>query len=396
MINQISLTTPTFAESLQRYIELILNYGINLQTDQPLLIKAPVEVSEFVTLLSERAYQRGSGLITTIYDDPQNLRQRLHFGRQQAIAASSPWLNEGIESAIGNGVAMLELLAPYPTLLSGMPAENIGAAHAAESEGLRKQQELLTQGVTNACRAPVVTKDWASQTFPDSSRAEEQLWAILFALMRVNTDTALAGWPGHLDELDAKSLSYASNKITSLQLSGPNTDLHVSIAPGSRWVGASKTTVSDIRYLPSLPAEELFCALNPAVADGTITIDQPLALMGERVTKLQLTFQDGCISKATAAENLHAFEKLLDLDAGLLHPGELGVVPKSLSNVSTAMPMVDRNQFCHIGLGASNPACLGEQESRSSSDATMRIDLNVSLTRVANEQTTLLEVTSEI
>lgn len=381
------------ADSLQRYVDVLLTFGVNLQKDQPLLVTAPVEASYVVRLLTERAYQQGSGLVTALYDDPQNLRDRLAFGREQAISATSPWLHEGIERAIESGMAILELSGPYPTLLTDIPVDKIGVAHAAQSNSLRRQNEMLTRGLTNSCKAPVVTNDWAAQTFPGARQAQARLWALLFAQTRTDSDTAATTWPHHIEALEAKRLSYENTALATLTLTGPGTDLKIRVAPGSRWLGGQVTSTSGIRYFPTLPAEELFCALDPSVAEGTLSVEQPLALLGARVSNLQLTFQNGCIVNATADQDLGAFEQLLTLDEGLLSPGELGVVSRPLSNRPTAMPMVDRNQFCHIGLGAPDPRCFEENADSAKNDATMHLDLSVSLTRVGTDQTALMDTT---
>ena len=44
---------------LEKYANLCIKVGINIQKDQPLVINAPVEGAEFVRLLAKHAYEAG-------------------------------------------------------------------------------------------------------------------------------------------------------------------------------------------------------------------------------------------------------------------------------------------------------------------------------------------------
>ncbi|MBR6907466.1 aminopeptidase [bacterium] len=47
----------SFEENKRIYAELILKFGLNIQKGQNLIIKAPIEVYDFVKILTEIAYK---------------------------------------------------------------------------------------------------------------------------------------------------------------------------------------------------------------------------------------------------------------------------------------------------------------------------------------------------
>jgi aminopeptidase len=52
---------------LDRYAELVVKSGLNIQPGQPLLITAPLEAIDLVRRISIHAYRAGATLITPLF-----------------------------------------------------------------------------------------------------------------------------------------------------------------------------------------------------------------------------------------------------------------------------------------------------------------------------------------
>lgn len=48
------------AELLQKYAELVVNVGVNIQKDQILVINSPIECADFARKISEAAFKAGA------------------------------------------------------------------------------------------------------------------------------------------------------------------------------------------------------------------------------------------------------------------------------------------------------------------------------------------------
>lgn len=53
--------------NLKKYAEVIVKVGLNLQDNQELIIRAPIESKDLVDLVTIEAYKAGSKLVTTFY-----------------------------------------------------------------------------------------------------------------------------------------------------------------------------------------------------------------------------------------------------------------------------------------------------------------------------------------
>src|SRR5262245_4278162 len=63
-----------FAASLERYMDVILRVGVNLQRTQPVTIGGgrgvPIEFADIVRLLTRRAYDLGASSVKVTWSDP--------------------------------------------------------------------------------------------------------------------------------------------------------------------------------------------------------------------------------------------------------------------------------------------------------------------------------------
>ncbi|KKM82335.1 hypothetical protein LCGC14_1320700, partial [marine sediment metagenome] len=65
-----------FKQNLEKYVEVILKVGLNLQKGQRLLILSMrgtplLELAPFVELVTKKAYQMGAKFVEVIWNDPQ-------------------------------------------------------------------------------------------------------------------------------------------------------------------------------------------------------------------------------------------------------------------------------------------------------------------------------------
>src|SRR6476660_3485548 len=81
-----------FAANLERYMDIILRVGVNLQPGQPVTIGSgrgiPLEFADVVRVLARRAYDLGASSVTVTWTDPAV--DRLWFERATPEALQTP------------------------------------------------------------------------------------------------------------------------------------------------------------------------------------------------------------------------------------------------------------------------------------------------------------------
>jgi aminopeptidase len=120
-------------------------------------------------------------------------------------------------------------------------------------------------------------------------------------------------------------------------------------------MSARFTTADGIEYVPNMPTEEVFTTPDCRRAEGVITASRPLALAGDIVEGLKLTFENGRIVDVQAEHGAELVRAQLASDdrAGFL--GELALVDGTSRVGQTGLTyfdtLFDENATCHIAYG---------------------------------------------
>ncbi len=102
-------------------------------------------------------------------------------------------------------------------------------------------------------------------------------------------------------------------KVKTLRIVGPDTDLTVSVA-GRRWMNAAGKH--------NFPDGEVFTGPVEDATRGTVRFTFPAIYGGREVTDIRLTFKDGRVTDATAGKGEAFLRAMLDIDAGARRLGE--------------------------------------------------------------------------
>ena len=77
------MTIPNFKEKLQKYAELIVKIGVNVQPNQPVVLYINVEQQELAHLIVKEAYAAGASEVMVKWSDTFTSRQFLEFANQE-------------------------------------------------------------------------------------------------------------------------------------------------------------------------------------------------------------------------------------------------------------------------------------------------------------------------
>ena len=175
--------TMTHDTLLDRYAQLTIRAGLNLQKGQQLLITAPLDAVPLVRRITEHAYKAGATVVTTMYSDDVTALARYQHAPDEAFDVASGWLFNGMAEAFKGGAARLAIAGEDPALLAGQDPKKLSRANKARSLAYRPALELITGFVINWCVIAAATPAWARSVFPGLSDAAalDKLWTALFA-----------------------------------------------------------------------------------------------------------------------------------------------------------------------------------------------------------------------
>src|SRR2546423_7786418 len=78
------------ADRLERYADLALKVGVNLQPGQPLMINADVEHAPLVRVIADRAWRTGASTVFVYYGDADLRKSLVDLAPEAALTASAP------------------------------------------------------------------------------------------------------------------------------------------------------------------------------------------------------------------------------------------------------------------------------------------------------------------
>jgi aminopeptidase len=340
----------THDERLERYAELAVRVGANVQPGQEVIVHPTVEHAELGRALVRQAYRAGASYVHVLYSDDHVRHAMIELGPDSALTYSPRWQVALAEAAAGN--ALLATTGDSePELLADLDGERVGRAIQTEIAEIRQRQHR--ENTVNWCGVGAPNEGWARQVFGEPD--VERLWEKVAFCMRLDEPDPVAAWREHLDRLETRAAALTALLPDALRYRGPGTDLTVGLLPTARWGSARFRTSGGIDYVANMPTEEIFTTPDPGRAQGTIRSSTPLVLHGQIVRGLEFTFEDGRIVGVEADQGSDLIRSQLASNENADRLGELALVT-SESRVGQSGTLFfdtlfDENATCHIAYG---------------------------------------------
>jgi len=351
-------------ERLERYAELAVRVGANVQPGQEVFVHGLVEHAELVRALTRQGYRAGASYVNVVYQDQHVRRAMIELGPDEALTYSPEWQKTLAQTTAGN--AQLGTAGnPEPELLADLDGERVGRAMPLEVAEIRRQQHR--EQSVNWCGVGAPNEGWARQVLDEPDVG--QLWELVAFCFRLDEPDPVAAWREHLDRLDARAAALTERRPDALRYRGPGTDFTVGLLPSARWGSARFHTAGGIEYVANMPTEEVFTTPDSRRAEGTLRSSMPLSLAGQLVRELQLTFEDGRIVGVEAESGADVVRSHLARIENADRLGELALVTKESRVGQTGKlfynTLFDENATCHIAYGFGLPYCFeGEPDER--------------------------------
>ncbi|WP_174881637.1 aminopeptidase, partial [Metabacillus niabensis] len=228
----------TFQQNLEKYAELAVRVGVNIQHNQNLTINASTEVAEFVRIVVRKAYEAGARNVYVEWHDDIVSRTRFELASEEALSEYPEWKAKGLETLAENDGAFMSIISSDPDLLSGIDPKRIAAAAKASGIALTKYRNYLQADKASWTVIAAASKDWAAKVFPNEAEDKqvEKLWEAIFRTTRTDQPDPVKAWKEHDQNLHNKVDYLNSKKYKKLHYKAPGTDLTIELHDTHTWV----------------------------------------------------------------------------------------------------------------------------------------------------------------
>ncbi|HEU5404684.1 MAG TPA: aminopeptidase [Gaiellaceae bacterium] len=338
-------------DRLERYAELVVRVGANVQPGQEVFVQTAVEQHDLARALVRQAYRAGASYVHVLYRDGHARRAMIELGPDSALTYAPAWEKKLMEQWAGNAL-IGTTTNPEPDLLADLDGERVG--RAVKEELVELQLRLLGEGAMNWVGIGAPTEGWASQVLGEPD--VEQLWEKVSFCMRLDEPDPPAAWEEHIGRLVARAKRLNELRAEALRYRGPGTDLIVGLLPNVRWDSGATETSTGIRYVANMPTEEVFTSPDARRTEGTLRSTRPLPLGGQIVRGLELTFEGGRAVHVEAETGADVVRTHFSTIENADRLGEVALVTKESRVGQTGLlfydPLYDENATCHIAYGS--------------------------------------------
>ena len=352
-------------KNMEKYAELALKTGVNLQPDQPLLVNAPIEGADFTRIVVRKAYELGARNVEVNWSDDALTLLKYENVPEEVLTDVPQWQVDKYLSFAKKGAAILSIRSTNPDLLKDIDPGRVAKASKAGAEAMKDLRKYTMNDLIPWSIISIPTGDWAQKIFLEQSKEEavESLWEQIFKIVRVDQEDPVAAWEAHNDTLRKAREFLNERQYSKLIFKAPGTDIAFGLPEGHIWKGGSAERAEvGTEFNPNMPTEEVFTVPHKYEVNGTVASTKPLNYGGSVIDKFSLTFENGQVVDFQAEQGYETLKHLLDTDEGARRLGELALVPHespiSQSGLIFYNTLFDENASCHVALGKAYPTNL--------------------------------------
>ena len=339
-------------ERLQRYAELAVRVGANVQDGQDVVVTCLVEHAEIARAVAREAYRAGAKHVIVLYNDLHLRRATIELGPAEEIGWSPPYLLDWVRRWGEERPALISLTGnPNPDLLADLDPALVGKADPRDMRAATLAHIGAKRFNWTIVAAP--NEGWATQVFGEPD--VERLWDAVAVAIRLDQPDPVVAWREHRTRLNERARVLTEHRFDAIRFRGLGTDLTVGLLPSARWDAATFETETGIEHVPNMPTEEVFTAPDWRRTEGHVRSTAPLLAAGARVSDLEVRFEGGRIVDVQASTGAEIIRQQVETDEQAGYLGELALVDGTSAVKQTGLifcdTLYDENATCHIAFG---------------------------------------------
>lgn len=348
-------------EIIEKYAELIVRTGANVQKGQYVVIRTGVYEEDMASLVAKKCYEAGAKRVFVHWQSAKMDKVDLDYADKDVLAEVPAFEEYAHKFMLDELPVLIWLDGDDPDGLKGIDASKSAYIRAKKHTILGKYREQRENHFQWTI-AGVPSKEWARKVFPDLPLEEaiEALWKAILETSRASDGNGIQNWVEHDADLKKRCKYLNSLRLKELRYHSSNgTDFRVGLIPGVIFEGGGETTLEGIHYSPNIPSEECFTSPRKGVAEGIVYASKPLSYNGQLIENFWVKFHEGKAIDVHAEKGEEALRSILTLDEGSSYLGECALVPYhspiNMTGLLFFNTLYDENAACHLALGTGFP-----------------------------------------
>lgn len=371
---------------IDRFAQLAIKTGINVQNGETLLIRADVESRDFARRCVKEAYKAGAKHVYLEYSDELVTRETYLSAPEDSFDEYPEWQSYKYTQIAKEGGSFLSILSSDPDLMKGVDSSRIGRFQKIAGKYLKEWRSYTLTDKVKWSIVATPSAAWASRVHPELSKEDaiEKLWIEILDCSRV-TDNPVDEWEKHVSNLSEKTDWLNKMNFKKLHYKSSKTDLVIELPENHIWQSGSARDPQNIEFCPNIPTEEVYSMPHKYGVNGVVYSTKPLIYAGSLIDDFWIKFKDGKIVDFDAKSGKENLNDLINTDDGSSRLGEVALVPydSPISNTDTVFynTLFDENASCHLAIGAAYSSNIKNGENMNE-DEMNKAGMNSSLTHV--------------
>jgi aminopeptidase len=295
-----------YADYSEKLAKLIVHYAVNVQLNDLVMIRAPINAEELTREVYQEVVKAGGHAVRLTFSFNGQMEIFYKYASDEQIKYVDPLFLELIKKVDKS----IDIYSEYNTreLTNVSPEKKVLLAES--------RKELNTIFLDRAAKKDLL---WNLSPYPCDAFAQEanmgRLEYLEFAYHALNLhkDDPVEFWKGV--EAQQEKIVEILNKGSEFQIIGEDTELSLGIE-NRKWINCAGHE--------NLPDGEVFTAPIEENVNGTIRFTYPGIYLNQEIEDVKLTFKEGKVIKGEATKGQKLLTKLLEIpNANIL--GELAV-----------------------------------------------------------------------
>lgn len=372
-------------EHLQKYAELAVRIGVNVQKNQLVVIHSDLKNVTFARLIQTAAYAAGASNVVMDWTDEQSTEAFYLHATDDAIDHYPDWQHARFKEWDDAGAAYIHIISENFDVFKDVSPERISRFQKSFRTKLEDYYAKIRSHEVRWCLLAAPSFSWATKVFPSVNKEEavKTLWQAILRGARADGTNPIKDWEKHDRAFESRKTFLNARQFDALHFTNSlGTDLIVGMPNNHVFIGGGVTDIKGIKFFPNIPTEEVFSAPHKDKVNGKLVATKPLVYEGRVISDFSLSFQDGRITAYDADTGLEALHRLIETDEGSHYLGEIALVsnhsPLAQIDMLFYNTLFDENTACHIGIGNASPSNL-QHGSKLSGKTLKEAGLNTSL-----------------
>lgn len=344
---------------LQKYAELVVKVGVNVQKDQIVVVRSSTENKELVRLITKEAYLVGAKRVYADFSDDYVNKYMYEYASAETLEDIKSYQIDKARYYVDEGAAFISITSPIPGLNAGLDGSKITRAMIASQKATPFFQEHLMANRSQWVVIGAPNLVWAEKVFPNlkGDTAIAALWDAILNSSRVYEDNdPIKDWEEHNAYLSKNNDKLNNFNFKALHFTNKlGTNLTVGLVKDHIWAGGGEISGSGVYFNPNIPTEESFTMPEKLATEGLVYATKPLNYQGKLIENFWLKFENGKVVDFGAEKEEDALKELINTDEGSSYIGEIALIshdsPISNTNILFYNTLYDENASCHMALG---------------------------------------------